>query len=513
MRPIVATARALVVGGGMGGLAAAVELAAEGLDVTVLEAAPRVGGKVRTVATPAGPVDCGPTVFTLKPVFDALFAVGGRRLDDHIALRPVEILARHVWPDGSRLDLHTDPKAATDAIGRFAGSAEALRYLTFCRAAQRVYETLEQPYLHADGASLAGLIRRAGLAGLSDLIALRPFTSLWRALHDHFEDPRLRQLFARYATYCGSSPFAAPATLMLVAHVEQMGVHVVDGGIAAIVDATADLAVSLGARIVTDCAVSSIEVARGRISGVVTAAGDRLEADLVIHNGDIAALGSGLLGTHVVKAAPAMPRLSRSLSAVTFAAAARTSGVPLARHSVFFSDNYPAEFEALFQKRRLPEQPTVYVCAQDREAGHPVDGPERLLILVNAPADGDCQPLTAEEIARCQSATFSHLARLGLTLSPLAVTTTTPTDFARMFPATGGALYGRATHGWSSAFRRPGPRTPIPGLYLAGGSAHPGPGLPMATLSGQLAARAAIRDLASKDRSGRGGTPGGTSTE
>ena len=506
------TTRALVIGGGMGGLAAAVELAAAGLAVTVVEQASRPGGKARTLDSPVGPVDSGPTVLTLKPVFEALFAAGGRTLSDHVRLSPLDILARHTWPDGSRLDLHADIETAAEAIGRFAGPDEAGRYRDFCQAARRVYETLDEPYLHADGASLAGLVRRAGLSGLSDLVALRPFTSLWRALQSHFADPRLRQLFGRYATYCGSSPFAAPATLMLVSHVEQMGVHTVEGGIAALVAATADLATGLGVRIVTDCPVAAIEVAKGRAAAIRTARGERLEAEVIVHNGDIAALGAGLLGPGVAKAVQPMPRLSRSLSAITFTMAAKTRGVPLVRHNLFFSNNYQAEFEALFRERRLPAEPTVYVCAQDRDSGRPVEGPERLLVLVNAPADGDGQPLSAEEISRCQATTFRHLERLGLTIAPLAVTTTTPTDFARMFPATGGALYGRATHGWSSAFQRPGPRTAIPGLYLAGGSAHPGPGLPMAVLSGTLAARAAIKDLASTGRSVPGATPGGMST-
>lgn len=483
----------------MGGLAAAVELASAGVDVTVLERSDVPGGKLRVVDTPAGPVDSGPTVFTMKSVFEALFAAAGSRVEDHVALRQVDVLARHVWPDGSRLDLHADPVDAADAIGRFAGRDEAARYLDFCRAARRVYDTLEKPYLHADGASLAGLVRTAGLKGLPDLIALRPFTSLWRALEGHFADPRLRQLFARYATYCGSSPFAAPATLMLVAHVERMGVWLVDGGMASIAQAVAGLAERLGCRFRFGADVSHIDLNADRVVGVVLATGERLPTDVVVHNGDIAALGAGLLGTGTARAAPAMPRVARSLSAVTWSMAAEVSGIALARHTVFFSSDYPAEFEALFRRRKLPEHPTVYVCAQDRDdhGRGPRDGPERLFVLVNAPADGDVRSSDPEEIARCRTATFAHLSRLGLQVTPTATTTTTPADFARMFPATGGALYGRATHGWSSAFQRPGPRTPVRGLYLAGGSAHPGPGLPMATLSGRLAAQAALRDLVS----------------
>lgn len=506
------SARVVVIGSGMGGLAAAVELAAAGMDVTVLERAGRPGGKLAVIDTLAGPIDCGPTVFTLKPIFEALFASGGARLDDHVRLVPVDVLARHAWPDGKRLDLLADPLETADEIGRFAGPGESGRFLDFCRAARHVFDTLDQPYLNADGASLAGLLRRAGLSGLPDLIALRPFTSLWKALGGYFQDPRLRQLFARYATYCGSSPFAAPATLMLVAHVERLGVFAVEGGMSTIARAVADLAQRCGARFRFAAEATQIIVAHGRATGVRLADGDVLPADIVVHNGDIAALGAGLLGPAAAPAAPAMPRLTRSLSAVTWAIAGEVSGFPLVRHSVFFSSDYGREFEDLFHHRRLPTEPTVYVCAQDRARDRDPGGPERLLVLVNAPADGDLRPLEPQEIARCKTATFAHLKRLGLTVTAAESRITTPADFARRFPATGGALYGRATHGWSSAFRRPGPRTSIPGLYLAGGSAHPGPGLPMAALSGRLAALSAIRDWTSTTRSHRAAMPGGTST-
>jgi 1-hydroxycarotenoid 3,4-desaturase len=177
---------------------------------------------------------------------------------------------------------------------------------------------------------------------------------------------------------------------------------------------------------------------------------------------------------------------------------ARARGFPLLRHSVFFSRDYPAEFADLFRAGRLPAAPTVYVCAQDRGAADAPapDGPERLLCLVNAPPHGDSRPLTQAELAACEKASFQLLTRCGLTL----------------FPATGGALYGQAVHGSMASFRRPGARSKIPGLYLAGGSTHPGAGVPMAALSGVQAARAAIADLSSTGRSRARATSGGTST-
>ena len=159
---------------------------------------------------------------------------------------------------------------------------------------------------------------------------------------------------------------------------------------------------------------------------------------------------------------------------------ARTDGFPLLHHSVFFSGNYQAEFDDIFRRRRLPVEPTVYICAQDRtdhEESAPL-GDERLLCLVNAPATGDTHPLAQSEIDACEERTFHLLRRAGLDVQrrPDATVRTTPADFNRLFPATGGALYGQAQHGWMASFRRPGARTRMPGLYLAGGSTHPGPG-------------------------------------
>jgi 1-hydroxycarotenoid 3,4-desaturase len=188
--------------------------------------------------------------------------------------------------------------------------------------------------------------------------------------------------------------------------------------------------------------------------------------------------------------------------------------VALDRHNVFFQSTYDSEFEDIFERQRLPVQPTVYVCAQDRPAALPHGQAERLFCLVNAPACGDGSAITEEALEQCQTHTFQHLRQLGLHLQPTVSNSlrTTPQDFHRRFPASGGALYGQATHGWTSIFSRPGSTTPLQGLYLAGGSVHPGPGVPMAALSGQRAAEALMASLASTSTFPTGATFGGMST-
>jgi 1-hydroxycarotenoid 3,4-desaturase len=492
--------RVVIVGAGVAGLVSAFALAARGLDVTVLERGASPGGKMRQIAIGGSSIDSGPTVFTMRWVFDELFAAAGKNFADHIRLRPLEILARHAWDETARLDLFADEERTIEAIGDFSGAAEADGYRAFCRDTKRIYDILEKPFLRAPQPSMGGLIGADGFRGLMRLPQIKPFSSMWSALGRYFADPRLRQLFGRYATYCGSSPYLAPATLMLVAHVEREGVWSIDGGMHALAKALADGAKSFGATIRYGEEVSEVLVACGRANGVRLASGERIPADAVIVNADVGAVANGLFGIPARRAAAVIPPRARSLSAMTWSVVARTSGFPLLRHNIFFSGDYAAEFDGIFARDTLPHEPTVYVCAQDRDDSDTITtDPEKLLILVNAPANGDRHSYDAAEVERCAQRTFGVLEQRGLQIQRQtdATQVTTPTDFNRLFPATGGALYGRSSHGWTASFQRPGARTKIPGLYLAGGSTHPGPGVPMAALSGRSAAASLLADLTS----------------
>lgn len=510
--------RVVIVGAGIAGLVSAFALAARGLDVTVLERGASPGGKMRQVAIGSAEIDSGPTVFTMRWVFDELFAAAGSHFTDHVRLRPLDILARHAWQthageNHARLDLFADEKRTTDAIGDFAGAAEAAGYRAFCRDTKRIYDILEKPFLRASQPSIGGLIGADGFRGLMRLPQIKPFSSMWSALGNYFADPRLRQLFGRYATYCGSSPFLAPATLMLVAHVEREGVWSIDGGMHALAKALADGARSFGATIRYGQEVGEVLVSHGRADGVRLASGERIAAEAVIVNADVSAVASGLFGIAARRGATAIPPRARSLSAMTWSAVAATGGFPLHRHNVFFSGDYAAEFDDIFKRDALPREPTVYVCAQDRSDDASMGDPEKLLILVNAPANGDRHIYDAAEVERCAQRTFGVLEKRGLSIDrrTAAMQVTTPADFDRMFPATGGALYGRSSHGWTASFRRPGARTRIPGLYLAGGSTHPGPGVPMAALAGRSAAASLIADLTSPGSSRQTAMHGGMS--
>lgn len=510
--------RVVVIGAGIGGLVCALQLAARGCDVTVVEAAPQVGGKMRSVTVDGHPIDAGPTVFTMRWVFEELMHDIGSDLSELPELQPLHLLARHAWSQGGLLDLYDQPERSAQAIAEFSSAQESRRYLNFCDEAKRVYQTLEAPHIRSSRPGMGRMIADLGWRGLTTLGRLGPFYSLAHTLSQRFEDPRLRQLFARYATYCGASPWKAPATLMLVAHVEQDGVWSVRGGMSAWADGLAAAIKRRGGQIRLGCSVQSLAVRQHRVRGVVLSSGEHLSADSVVFNGDISALGS--LWPTQDGALPQAPTPTaahqRSLSAMTWAMHAQTRGLPLARHNVFFDTHYHREFEDIFERRRLPARATVYLCAQDqRDEPRHQEEPQRLLALVNAPADGDRRELTDTEIAACEKHCVALLRRCGLEVTvqnPQQVLRRTPADFARLFPGSGGALYGPATHGWTALFQRQSATTALPGLYLAGGSIHPGPGVPMAAMSGRLAAATLMAHLGSMRQLHPVRISGGTST-
>ena len=496
------TQRILVIGAGIGGLVAALMLARRGFEVSVVDMADGPGGKMRALQLGAVEMDAGPTVFTMRWVFDEILADIGLRLGDHLTLQPLDILARHAWEKGAGLDLHADMECSVDAIGRFAGARDAQGYRDFCRRAQRIFDTLKDSFIAASRPDPLTLSRRIGMGRIGDLLGISPFSVMWRELGRYFNDPRLRQLFGRYATYCGSSPFAAPATLMLVAHVEQQGVWRIEGGMRRLAAFLEETARTRGVTFRYGTRIERILIEKGFACGIELQTGERVAADAIVFNGDAAALGSGLLGAASRSAVRDTPRQARSLSAVTWALHAPTAGFDLAHHNVFFGSNYEAEFADIFTRRRLPRLPTVYVCAQDRDGQPMSPGAERLLCLVNAPPDGDNPSRDSGDLERCETEAFQLLERCGLMISgqPASISRRTPADFETLYPGTGGALYGRAAHGWMASFLRPGSRTKLPGLYLAGGSTHPGPGVPMAALSGRQAAASLVDDLASTRR-------------
>ena len=490
---------AIVIGAGAGGLAASIDLARAGFRVTLLERGDAPGGKMHTRAVDDREVDGGPTVLTMRSIFEQLFADAGACLNDRLTLLESPIIARHAWSHGGVLDLYPDAQRSRQSIEDFAGIDDAVGFDRFYSQSARIHKTLSETFMTAskpDPVTLVGRVLRRHHP--SSLMAAKPAPNLWRALGDFFPDERLRQLFARYATYVGSSPLSTPATLMLIAHVELEGVWLIDGGMHRLATAMADLGQELGIDLHLNTHVSEVLVKGGKACGVRLEDGTSLPADVVVFNGDTNALATGELGNEAMRAVKPRTVEQRGLSALTWCIKGSSSGFDLDHHNVFFESDYPSEFNTIFEERNVPSKPTVYLCAQDRGPNGSLNGSERLLMLVNAPADGDLQSWSEDAVSRTRDNALAVLERCGLNLTfrDSDCVSTTPDDWHGRFPGSGGSLYGGASHGIWSSFTRPGARSRLRGLYLSGGSVHPGPGVPMATLSGRLAASAVVRDIA-----------------
>jgi 1-hydroxycarotenoid 3,4-desaturase len=489
--------QALVIGAGVGGLACALRLQAKGLQVTLLDRNTTTGGKMRTLPSIAGPVDAGPTVLTMRPVFEDLFDACGAKLSDHVTLIRQDILARHFWTDGSTLDLFEDPRRSALAVQSFGGTRARADFERFWKETEQLFDAFDGPMIRSAEPSQLDLIAEV-IRHPSLLRAMAPRASLAQQLARRFADKRLAQLFGRYATYVGGSPYESPALLSLIWQAEARGVWYVEGGMHRLADAMTSLFVDLGGTVRLNSHVAEIEVEAGKVQGIRLADGTRLKAPTVVFNGDPRALASGGLGRHVAHVAPKAARDPRSLSARVWSFAAHASGASLVHHNVFFAADPRSEFSDI-AAGRMPSEPTLYVCAEDRGQNTDRRRVERFEIILNAAPLTSAEPMNPEEeAALCHRRTFRTLARFGLRFDPEPDLTalTTPQGFESLFPATAGSLYGQSPHGLTASLRRPRARTGVTGLYLVGGGVHPGAGVPMATLSGRHAAEAITKDLA-----------------
>jgi phytoene dehydrogenase-like protein len=464
---------AVIIGAGMGGLSAAITLASQGRKVCVLEARRQPGGKAGSLMLEGVRVDTGPSVLTLIDVFDTLFRTAGATIGDMVSLIRPSPAFRYVYADGVELDVHFELADTLESIANTLGSQAKLEFEAFMKYAARIWESASQAFVYGPAPSFA-LVLLQSFRALGLLSAIDPLHTMKQAIESRVQSPHLRMLLSRYATYNGSDVRRAPGTLNCIAHVElALGGYGVEGGIYRLVEALVETAEKLGVVIQTQARVEEILLEKRRVKGVALENRERIEASCAIANADAAGYN-------------ALIRARRRID--------RPRGVA---HCVLFPEDYEREFSDIFDRKSVPDDPTVYFCAQ--EVCHRVAGwseHEPLFIMSNAPAwdEANKADRAGDSVAQRMLARLRD-ARM-IEPQDRILWERAPKDLADAFPHSRGSIYGAASNSRTAAFKRPPNKIKrIPGLYLASGSSHPGGGLPLAALSGIIAARAALADF------------------
>ncbi len=490
-----------IIGAGMGGLAAAIRLAARGERVSVYEAGAGPGGKLNRWQSGGYTFDTGPSLLTMPWVLRELFAAAGRDMDDALTLDRVDPICCYHFADGSTLEVTSDTARMAANIERLS-PPDVPAFFRFLAHTANLYALAGDPFLrHPMDTSLFGRGRtemfRYGFRA-RDLPKFAAPRTVHQTVASFFRDPRLRMVFDRYATYNGSSPYHAPAAFCIIPFVEfATGAWHPRGGMYRIAETLAALAADLGVALHHGTPVARITLDRSgtRATGLHLADGEHVAADAVISNVDVLTTHDRLLdGTvpGVLERRAALRRLEPSYSGFVLLLGTRRTYDRLPHHSIYFSADYEREFGDVVRRRVPPADPTIYVCrttATDPAAAPP--GGDNLFVMVNVPyLDGrtDWDALAP----RYRDKVLAALAARGLEVRDADIAVEdrwTPERFRAAYGAQAGALYGFASNTRRAAFLRPPNRSPdFAGLYFAGGSTHPGGGVPLALLSGGIVA-------------------------
>ena len=479
-------AKAVIIGAGIGGIAAGIRLAVKGYDVTVLEANESFGGKMHEFWLSKFRFDAGPSLFTLPHLVDELFTLAGRTPSDYFTYTKLDPITHYFWPDGSHVKAYANPADFAREVEIQLG-VPAEKVLAVLAKCARLYKGTADTFLLKSLHKVGTYLSKDVLKALSCLPDLGLTTTMHKANRKQFSDKRFVQLLDRFATYNGSDPYQAPSTLNLIPHLEHnLGAFYPKGGVYAIASSLVKLAEELGVTFKYNEPVERILVKEGKVTGVKTAR-EKYEAALIVSNMDVVPTYRKLLPDQ--QAPEKTLQQPRSSSALIFYWGIQKSIPELHVHNIFFSEDYQAEFEAIFGQKTISKDPTVYVNITSK--ADPADAPagsENWFVMVNVPHNEgqDWQELTAvtretiiAKLSKQLKVNLNDLIVAEQVLDPLTIESRTSSF--------GGALYGSSSNNMMAAFlRHPNFNSKLKGLYFCGGSVHPGGGIPLCLLSARI---------------------------
>ncbi len=493
-----------IVGGGLAGLAAACTAGARGYSVVLFEANGWLGGKAAVLERDGFRFDMGPTILTLPSVLRRIFDEAGRRLEDYLELVPLDPQWRCFFADGSTLDLRADVNQMKSSLAQFSTeAADADQYERFIAHSRRLHDISDRFFFWRSIGSIRDMMQLRSsfnLSTLRDVMAMGMGRSVYQTVRSYIGDPRVAQMIDHFTQYVGSCPDASPAVLCGIAHMQTNdGVWYPMGGIGSVPRALATLARELGVQIVTGNEVTRINHDGRRVTGVTLADGQQVPLDAVISNMDAVRTYRELTGGESAERFERQRRYEPACSGVVLYLGLKERYPQLLHHNFIFSRDPQEEFHAIYEEGRPAPDPTAYVASPvgtDPAVAPP--GGEALYVLVHTPylRPGHDWQAMLPAYRRTILEKLKQAAGMEDIEERIAFEhVLTPQDIHDRYRVLNGAIYGLASHGkFMGAFKPANRRKDLAGLYLAGGAAHPGPGMPMVLMSGWIAADALDQD-------------------
>lgn len=493
-----------IIGGGLGGLAAACTLAARGYRVVLFERNAWLGGKAAELEHGGFRFDMGPTIVTLPSVLRCIFAEAGRCLEDYLNLVRLDPQWRCFFKDGSELDLREDSQQMAEELDRFApGTNSGRHYRNFMKLSQRLNDISQRYFFYRPIGGLRDMFDFKSSFRpqvLSDVLAMRMGRSVAGTVRSFTRDARVAQMMDHFTQYVGSSPYGSPAVLCGIAHMQtHEGIWYPLGGTRAVPLALEKLAGELGVEIHLNTHIAGIHSQEGQVTGVQTQHGEKIPLGAIISNCDSVRTHRELINGSVGAKFARRRRYEPACSGVVLYLGLNRRYEHLAHHNFVFSRDPHEEFDWIYRKGEPAPDPTCYLAATaGTEAGTAPAGGEALYVLVHTPylrPHHDWRKI----LPVYRRTIIEKLKRTGrmpdIEQRIVFESTLTPQDINDRYHVLNGAIYGLASHGRLLGAFKPGNRSPdLRGLYLAGGAAHPGPGMPMVLMSGWIAANALDRD-------------------
>ncbi|MEL7834738.1 phytoene desaturase family protein [Fodinibius sp. Rm-B-1B1-1] len=474
-----------IIGAGLGGLATSCLLAHQGHNVTILEKNSAPGGKINEHSANGFRFDTGPSLLTMPFILEKLFEYCDEDIANFLDIRPLDPICRYFFPSGVQFDCYQDTGLNVAQIQEFAPN-DVQPYKKFLTYAEQLYEHTKEAFLFNP---LYGLSDLSSL-NLTDFFKIDAFTTVSNRVNDNFKSQELRKFFKRFTTYNGSSPFQAPATLNVIPHVElSMGGYYINGGMYSLIEGLTSLAQSQGVAIHYETEITKINSSDNVISGITDVDNNVWPADIVVSNSDASETYLHLVNRDDLSSFKRKKVASVEPSCSGFVLMLGTDKTynALSHHNIFFSEDYEKEFQQIFDAKIMPEDPTIYIAnTSHSNPDHAPKGGSNLFLLVNAPYLSDTIDWSKEKSTYSKKI-IQKLQERGLTDLSDHITysqTITPRDFYQKYRSNKGSIYGTSSNSKWSAFMRPKNKCrSIKGLYLVGGSTHPGGGIPLVTLS------------------------------